>query len=395
MTLASAAGGQGAKEAAREAVASRRDALVALSHDIHAHPETCYEEHWSAGRVAGELAAAGFAVTAGVGDLPTAFAARAGSGPLTIAVCAEYDALPGVGHACGHNIIAASAVGAGLALAEVADAVGVTVLVLGTPAEEGGGGKVLLLERGAFTGVHAAMMVHPWPAEWLAAACLAVSHFDVFFTGKPAHASAAPWEGVNAGDAMTLAQVGIGLLRQQLTPGDQVHGVVLEGGSAANIIPASVRARYMCRSLTLAGLESLEPRVKRCFEAGALASGANLSFAELSPVYSHMESDAELLGRYRANAEQLGRRFDHDDAGEPLPTLSTDMANVSLALPTIHPMMAIDSRGAVNHQPAFADACVTDSADLAVHDAALAMAWTAIDAALTPALRDRLLARAA
>ena len=384
----------GAREAARATVEGRGEALRALSHDVHAHPETCYEEHWSSRRVADELAAGGFAVTPGVCDLPTAFSASFGSGPLTVGVCAEYDALPGVGHACGHNIIAASAVGAGLALAEVADDVGITVRVVGTPAEEGGGGKVLLLERGAFEGVHAAMMVHPWPSEWLAAACLAVAHFDVHFTGKTAHASAAPWEGVNAADAMTVAQVAIGLLRQQLPPGDQVHGIIREGGSAANIIPAAVTGRYMCRSRTLAGLEALEPRIRRCFEAGALASGAGVDYEELSPVYSHMESDPGLLGAYRANAEVLGRRFEHDDAGDPLPTLSTDMANISLAVPSIHPMIAIDSRGAVNHQPEFAAACVTESADAAVHDGALALAWTAIDAALDPALRDRLLAAA-
>ena len=162
----------------------------------------------------------------GVYDLPTALESRAGDGELVVAVCAEYDALPGVGHACGHNIIAATAVGAGLALAAVADDLGLTVRVLGTPAEEGGGGKVLMLERGAFAGVHAAMMVHPWPTERLTGTCLAVAHFDVSYHGREAHASAAPWEGVNAQDALTVAQVAIGLLRQQLPPGDQVHGVV-------------------------------------------------------------------------------------------------------------------------------------------------------------------------
>ncbi|MGH8987436.1 MAG: M20/M25/M40 family metallo-hydrolase, partial [Acidimicrobiales bacterium] len=203
--------------------------LVALSHDLHAHPETAFSEHRSAAAVAELLE--GFEVTAGAYGLPTAFSARAGSGPLVIAVCAEYDALPEVGHACGHNVIAAAAVGAGVAIAEVADAAGLTVLGLGTPAEEGGGGKILMLERGAFDGVHAAMMVHPWPVERLAGRCLAVSHFDVTFTGRAAHASAAPWEGVNALDAMTLSQVGIGLLRQQLRPADQVHGILMEGGA--------------------------------------------------------------------------------------------------------------------------------------------------------------------
>lgn len=379
-----------AKSEALSVVDRRMADLVALSHDLNAHPETWFEEHRSAAAVAGMLE--GFDVTAGAYGMPTAFCARAGSGPLVVAVCAEYDALPDVGHACGHNVIAAAAVGAGLALAQVADETGLTVLVLGTPAEECGGGKILMLERGAFDGVHAAMMVHPWPNERLAGRCLAVSHFDVSFSGREAHASAAPWEGVNALDAMTVSQVAIGLLRQQLRPGDQVHGVVLEGGVAANVIPESVRGRFMCRTSTLAGLEQLDARVRACFDAGAHATGATVAYEELSPPYSHMQSDAELLAAYRSNAEALGRRFTLDDEGAPLPTFSTDMANVSLRVPTIHPLIAIESNGAVNHQHAFAAACVTPSADVAVHDAATAMAWTAIDAATTSDLRDHLLA---
>ncbi len=385
----------GAKVAARAAVDDHLGGLVGLSREIHAHPEVCFQEHRSCAAVAAALRDGGFSVAEGAFDLPTALSARTGSGPLVVAICAEYDALPEVGHACGHNIIAASAVGAGLALAGLADELGITVMVLGTPAEEGGGGKVLMLERGAFDGVHAAMMVHPWPADRLTASCLAVSHFDVAFAGKPAHASAAPWEGVNALDAMTVSQVAIGLLRQQLPPGDQVHGVVLEGGTAANVIPASVTARYMCRAPHLGALEALEPRVKACFAAGSLATGATLSYRELSPVYSHMESDPALLAAYRSNAESLGRRFTADDDGEPLPTLSTDMANVSLAVPTIHPLIGIDARGAVNHQAEFAAACVTPSADAAVRDGAIAMAWCAVDAATDPELRRHLLSPAA
>jgi amidohydrolase len=332
-------------------------------------------------------------VQSGICDLPTAFSARAGSGPLVVALCAEYDALPGVGHACGHNIIAASSLGAAVALAEVADDVGLTVLLLGTPAEEGGGGKVLMLDRGAFDEAHLAMMVHPWPNDRLAAQCLAVSHFDVHFEGKEAHAAAAPYEGVNAADAMAVAQVALALLRQQFRPGDQAHGVVLDGGKAANIIPAHVHGRFMCRARTLEGLEALEPRVRRCFEAGALATGATVRFETLSPVYTHMESDPDLLASYRKNAEALGRTFAADDAGEDLPTASTDMANISLAVPTIHPLIGIESKGAVNHQPEFAAACAAPSADAALFDGALAMAWTAIDAASSPEVRERLLAR--
>jgi amidohydrolase len=368
------------------------DALVALSHSVHGTPELCFNETHSVKTVADALRAGGLDVTEGVYDLPTAFESRSGDGELVIAVCAEYDALPDIGHACGHNIIAASAVGAGLALAEVADQVGLQVRVLGTPAEEGGGGKIFMLERGAFEDVHAAMMIHPWPAERLTGACLAVSHFDVHFTGKEAHASAAPWEGLNALDAMTISQVALGLLRQQLPPGDQVHGVITRGGGgAANVIPANVTGRFMVRSRTIDALGEAERRVRACFEAGALATGCAVTYEELSPVYSHMEADGGLLAAYRLNAEALGRTFEADDADTPLPTLSTDMANVSLVVPTIHPLVGIESNGAVNHQHEFAAACITASADAAVRDGAVALAWTAIDAATDPATRQRLL----
>jgi amidohydrolase len=383
-----------AKQAAADVVDRHLERLVSLSHAIHDRPELCFGETAAAEAVAQALRDGGLEVREAAFDLPTALESRSGDGELVVAVCAEYDALPEVGHACGHNIIAATAVGAGLALAAVAGDLGLSVRVLGTPAEEGGGGKVIMLERGAFEGVHAAMMVHPWPTERLTATCLAVAHFDVRYTGKAAHASAAPWEGVNAQDALTVAQVAIGLLRQQLPPGDQIHGVVLESAGAANVIPAAITARYMVRSRTIEGLAALRPRVESCFEAGALAAGCKLSYEELCPVYSHMEPDLALLEAYRGNAEALGRQFEADDAGTPPPTISTDMANVSLAVPTIHPMIRIESHGAVNHQREFADACVTASADAAVRDGAVALAWTAIDAATDPALRGRLLSGA-
>jgi amidohydrolase len=382
----------GSKAAARAAVEGHLDDLVGLSHAIHADPELSYDEVRSSALVADALERGGFRVSRGTAGLPTAFVAEAGHGPLVLAVCAEYDALPDVGHACGHNIIAATAVGAGLGLLPLAEELGMTVRVLGTPAEEGGGGKVVMLDAGAFDDVHAAMMVHPWASERLEATCLAVHHFDVDFTGRTAHASAAPWQGINAGDAMVVAQVALGLLRQQLPPGDQVHGVVTAGGEAANIIPSRVTGRFMARSLTIQGLGDLVPRIEACFEAGARATGAEVAFTPLAPDYSHMECDPDLLGSYRVNAEALGRRFDLDDQGAARPTLSTDMANVSLAVPTIHPLLAIDSNGAVNHQPEFAAACITGSADTAVRDGAVALAWTAIDAASPGPLRERLLA---
>lgn len=365
--------------------------LVTLSRAVHGHPELCFEERVSSRLTADALEAGGFSVTRGVAGMDTAFVAERGSGPLVIAICAEYDALPDVGHACGHNVIAASSVGTGLALGPVADSLGLTVRVIGTPAEEGGGGKVLLLEAGVFDTVHAAMMVHPWPTDRLEATCLAVWHFDVEFEGTTAHASAAPWQGVNAGDAMTVAQVSLGLLRQQLPPGDQFHGIVTSGGEAANIIPSRVTGRFMARSLSDRGLRQLEQKVRACFEAGATATGCSVRFTPVAPNYSHMESDRELLASYRTNAESLGRRFDLDDNGTARPTLSTDMANVSLAVPSIHPLIGIEAGGAINHQPEFTAACISPSADVAVRDGALAMAWTVVDAATTDAVRSRLL----
>jgi len=200
------------KDAIAGTIAGDRDRLTGLSHRLHAHPETAWHEEKAAAWVSAELADRGFDVQTGAFELPTAFIARAGSGPLHIGICAEYDALPGVGHACGHNIIAASSVGAGLALAGVADDLGLTVTVLGTPAEEGGGGKVFMLERGAFDGLHAAMMIHPGPVDVAEARPFAVSHMLVRFRGKATHAAAYPEQGINAADAFTIAQVAIGLL---------------------------------------------------------------------------------------------------------------------------------------------------------------------------------------
>jgi amidohydrolase len=382
-----------AKDRARQVVESRKADLVALADDIHDHPELLFDEHHSAGKVAAALESAGFDVSVGDYDLATSVTGRAGSGPLHVVVCAEYDALPGVGHACGHNIIAAAAVGAGAALAQVADDVGLTVTVLGTPAEEGGGGKILMLERGAFDGAHAAMMIHPWPEDRIANGCLAVDHIEVSYRGRSAHASAAPWEGINAGDALTIAQVAIGLLRQHFAPGNQVHGIVSDGGDAANIVPSHSMGTFMIRARSLDELAILRPRIHRCFEAAALATGCELEIEEVSPTYSHMEADPALVSCWRRNAEALGRTFPADDEGRPVPTFSTDMANISLAMPTIHPLVGIETSGAVNHQPEFAAACVGPSAAKAVYDGAVSMAWTAIDAATTDELRQSLLAR--
>jgi amidohydrolase len=393
MTAAASNETVAAKRAARRSAEDLQPALVGLSRAIHHEPELCFEEFRAAERVADMLDEAGFAVERGPYDLPTAVQARVGSGPLSIVICAEYDALPAVGHACGHNLIAAASIGAGMALAGVADDLGLTVTVLGTPAEEGGGGKVLLLERGAFDGAHASMMVHPWPEDRLVATCLAVDHLEVHYTGRAAHASASPEQGVNAADAMVVAQVAIGLIRQHLRRGDQVHGIVTKGGDAPNIVPEETFGRFMVRARTLEDLAVLRPRIEHCFESGALATGASLEIRDLAPTYSHFVSDDALLAAWRHNAEELGRRYTADERQEARPTISTDMANISLAVPSIHPMIGIETHGAVNHQAEFAAACLGPSAEQAVFDGALGMAWTAIDAATDASLREHLLAR--
>src|SRR6266404_837224 len=300
-----------AKAGARERLATVRDDLVALSHRIHAHLEFGFEEERASTWLAETLDAAGFKVARGVCDLPTAFVAEAGSGPLCIAICAEYDCLPGIGHACGHNIIAAMAAGAGIAAARVADDVGLTV-----------------------------------------------------------------------------AQTAIGLLRQHIRQTDRIHGIITRGGDMPNVVPAHTEAHYIVRARTLADLGEVRAKVQRCFEAGALATGATLDVADDHEPYAEMEHDREIAGLYRRNAETLGRAF--PDLGMLIERAagSTDMGNISLAIPSIHPYIGIDSLPAVNHQPEFAAHCATAAADRAVADGALAMAWTAVDLATDAALRQ-------
>ena len=384
-----------AKSAAQERFGSVRDGLIKLSHRIHAHPELGFEEERASSWICESLAEAGFSVEKGFCDLPTAFRARAGSGPLHIGICAEYDCLPGIGHACGHNIIAASAVGAALAAAKVADEVGLTVSVIGTPAEEVGNasGKILLLERGGFDGIHAAMMVHPAPFDMLRAKIIAASMFEVHCTGKESHASAFPELGVNAGDALTIAQTALGLLRQHIRSTDRIHGIVTHGGDAPNVVPAHTSAKYIIRSETLAQLTELRPRVYRCFEAGALATGAKLTITGGEKPYAEMRHHETIAALYRRNSEALGRAFPNLGEWETRPTGSTDMGNVSLAIPSIHPMVGINSLPAVNHQPEFTQHCITPDADKALADGALAMAWTCIDLARNLEVREQLMTR--
>jgi amidohydrolase len=375
---------------ARAALSAALPALIDLSHRIHAHPEQGHEERLASGWLADALAAAGFEVRRGLLGMATAVAGSIGPGPLHVVVCAEYDALPEVGHACGHNVICAAALGAGLALRPLVETLGLRVTVAGCPAEEGGGGKVALVEGGFFEDVHAALMVHPWPHDVAEPSLIAIRGLSVTYRGREAHAAAFPHLGINAADAQVVAQTAIALLRQQLLPTDRVHGIVTHGGDAPNVIPAETRAAYMVRATTRARMEEVGALVRRCLEAGALATGAELQVVE-EVAYSDMRHDHELAGIYRRHAEALGRTF----GDEPSMPVSTDMGNVSHVVPAIHPMIGIDSGGAVNHQPAFAAACVTPSADQAIFDGALAMALTVIEAASDGRVRGRLLGQGA
>lgn len=366
------------------------DRMLRLSHDLHAHPEIAWEETRSCARVAGELSDAGFDVQERFTGLETAFLARRGTGPLHLAVCAEYDALPGMGHACGHNVISAISTGAALALAPHVDDLGITLSVFGTPAEEGGGGKIEMLDRGGFAGVHAAAMVHPGPVDVARAEPYAVSHSHIQYDGKSAHAAAYPDRGINAADAFTIAQVAIGMLRQQFPHDVRVHGVMTNGGEAPNAIPQRTEGRWYVRAGSLAELAALEQRVTRCFEAGAWATGCELTVTPESKPYAEFRNDDGLLDAYVRRAEQLGRRFS-SGADSLMNRASTDMGNVSQRIAAIHPYIGIDSLPAVNHQPEFAAAAISPAADRAAVDGARALALTLLDAASDPQTRRRLL----
>ncbi|GGM73441.1 amidase [Lentzea pudingi] len=368
-----------------------RDRLTELSHAIHAHPEIAFAEHDAVRRCAEVLAGEGFRVETGVAGLDTAFRAEYGEGELVVVFCAEYDALPELGHACGHNMIAAIGVGAGLLLRDVADELGITVRVLGTPAEESGGGKLVLLGAGVFADAGLCLMAHPAPAENCAPRSLAVLDLKVRYTGRASHAAVAPHAGVNAADALTVAQVAIGLARQHFRPKQMVHGIVTHGGDSPNVIPARTEALFYLRAADLESLAELEKRVVACLQAGATATGCTADIRPDTPAYAELRHDEWLVAAYRTAAEVLGRPLHSPEAERDMPTGSTDMGNVSRVVPSIHPVLAVDCGDAVNHQPEFAAACVSASADRAVGDGALALAWAAAAAAADPVQRARLL----
>ncbi len=367
------------------------DALRALSVSIHEQPELAFEERHAHATLTSFLEERGFAVDRGAFGLETAFRATYGEGDPQIAILCEYDALKNIGHACGHNLIAASGVASALALKEALAPGDGTVVVLGSPAEEGGGGKILMIEAGAFEDIDAAMMLHPtggrpevegvvltnWQAQ-------ATANFTLEYSGRAAHAAAGPWAGRNALDAVIQAFVNVSMLRQQIRPTARIHGIITEGGEATNVIPRRAAARFGVREATIADLERLLPRVRACFEAAAASTGCELELTQGARGYSELRTNQAMAARYAAHAEDGGLRAVTavTDSGG-----STDMGNVSLVVPSIHPMFGIASE-AGNHNEGFTDAAGTPAAHGQMLSAAKALAHTAYELFTDPELLD-------
>lgn len=362
--------------------------LVEASHAIHACPELGYAEHFASDRLAGLLERHGLQVERGAYGIDTAFVGRAGTADAPhVVVCCEYDALPGIGHACGHNIIGAAGAGAGIALGALADELGGRVTALGTPAEElSGGGKIRLLEAGAFDGADVAMMVHPEAGDVEYVPYLANDVLIVEMHGKAAHASSSPWAGVNALDAIVAGYTAVAALRQHTRDDEKVHGIILDGGTADNVVPAYASARFRVRARSLAQLAPLKERVLACFEGAARQTGARLEHRWLGG-YLDMRSNRTVAAAYRANGERLGRKF-HDPRLIPASIAgSTDMGNVSHALPAIHPVIGMCPLDVSGHTVEFEQWAISESGDRAVVDGAKALAMTAIDVWMRAELR--------
>lgn len=377
-----------AKQKARAGVESARDELSEISMDIHSHPELAMKETRASALLADRLEARGFAVERGAFGMDTAFRARWGEGPVTIAYLCEYDALPEIGHACGHNLIATAGLGGALGLKAAVSPDDVTLIVLGSPAEEDIGGKAIMIERGAFDGVDVAMMAHPAPFDIPDPPMYGVDQCHVIYRGQAVHASIAPEAGVNALDGLVTAYQAIAQLRQHMRRDARVHGIITYGGSAANVVPDRAEATFMVRALQLPYLADLKGRVEKCFEAGAAASGAKLEVIWSPYTYQPMNSNRPLAAAYQANAEALGRKF----LGIPVEsTGSTDMGNVSFTVPSIHPTFSVGAFG-LNHTPGFTEICATDAAHNAMIQVAQALAMTGaevvLDGGLLQAAKD-------
>jgi amidohydrolase len=378
---------EAAKQQILDDVDARADLLLETSHEIHEHPELGFEEVRAHALLADRLADAGLEVERGAFGLDTAFVARAGTSGPTIAVMCEYDALPEIGHGCGHNIIAAAGLGAALAAAEVADELGGRVVVLGTPAEEGGGGKILMAERGALDGVDAALMVHPAGADLTTMSTLAIQQLLVSYHGVASHAAAFPQRGRNALDAAVLGYMNVAALRQHIRPDERIHGIFLKGGDKPNIVPVFASQHWYVRSPRLDTLEKLKERVLACLEAGATAAGCDFEFEWQEPTYADLVPNQALVERYDANARRLGREPEAPDRRNQV-VGSTDMGNISHLVPSIHPMIKVAPADVSIHTPAFADYAASPSGDEAVLDGAKILALTVADLWSDAALLD-------
>ena len=368
------------KQSAEQAFTSVEEDLRSISRWMYDNPELGYEEFESSRRLGEFLGEHGFDVNYPAYGLETSFEANAGSSGPRVVICCEYDALPEVGHACGHNIIATAALGAGIATAAMADELGIRVTVLGTPAEEGGGGKVALIDAGAFGDAAASMMIHPSTDDTLDPSFQARESFTVEYFGKDSHAAFAPQLGINALDAFVQAYLNVATFRQHMLPDDRVHCIINHGGDASNIIPSYTSSSWGIRSGTNERLQELVPKIKVCFEAAATATGCRIDVTANDYPYLNMANNSVMTTLYSANSASLGRSMP-TEAEIGASGGSSDMGNVSQVLPSIHPMLAIECGDAVNHQKEFAAATVTPSGDEAIRDGALAMAYTIIDMA--------------
>jgi len=382
----------GLKQEVCRTVDALRDDLVRVSRAIHARPELAFEEHEAAALLCGVLEGAGLPVARGAYGLETAFESEFGGDTARggcVALLAEYDALPGIGHACGHNLIATAAVGAALSLAALSSRLPGHVRLLGTPAEERGGGKELMAQRGALEGVDAALMVHPAGVDLATMPCIAVADLTVRYRGVAAHASAMPDRGVNALDALVLGYQSIAALRQHIRPTERIHGIITKGGSAPNIVPEEAEGRFYVRARNTEELAPLKGRVEGCFQAGASATGAKLELVWHAPDYLELRTNWPLAEAYQRNAESLGRRFFPLDKLPSGVQGSTDMGNVSQRVPSIHPMIAAAPPHCTIHNAEFATWAASEMGDAAALDGAKALAMTALDFLCDEALRKR------
>ena len=368
------------KQSAEHAFTNVESELRAISRWLYENPETAYQEFESSKKLADYLATKGFVVSHPAYGLETAFEATVGTGGPRVVICCEYDALPEVGQACGHNIIAAAALGAGISLAGIADDLGIRVTVLGTPAEEGGGGKVALIDAGAFEDATASMMIHPGPENTLDPSFQARESFTVEYFGKDSHAAFAPHLGINALDGFVQAYMNVSTLRQQILPDDRIHCIINHGGDASNIIASYTKSSWGVRSATNERLQELVPKVMACFEAAAMATGCRLEITPNDYPYLNMVNNPVMTGLFAGNSIALGRMMPTEDE-QGAAGGSSDMGNVSQVLPSIHPMIGIESGEAVNHQKEFADATIAPSGEQGLRDGALGMAYTIIDMA--------------